>query len=102
MLAEVRARPWPRETSARDHYARHVLLGFNFHAVRSTGDKVTRAGPLSSCSERRNVLLVRGNWINAFLDEAEVFPEGEHDDQIDASSNALNTLANVSPKPIAR
>jgi predicted phage terminase large subunit-like protein len=87
---------------ASDHYARHVLLGFNFHAIRSTGDKVTRAGPLSSCTERRNVLLVRGNWINAFLDEAEVFPEGEHDDQIDASSNALNTLANVSPKPIAR
>jgi predicted phage terminase large subunit-like protein len=43
------------------------------------------------------VFLVRGDWINAFLDEAEAFPEGEHDDQIDACSGAINILNSSAP-----
>jgi predicted phage terminase large subunit-like protein len=78
---------------AMDHYAREVLPGFSFHATRSTGDKKTRAGPLSSAAERGNLFLVSGEWIGAFLDEAEVFPEGEHDDQVDCASGALSVLA---------
>jgi predicted phage terminase large subunit-like protein len=76
-----------------DHYAREVLLGYNFRAQRSTGNKVVRAGPVSSAVEARNVFLVRGNWINAYLDELEGFPEGEHDDQVDATSGACSILA---------
>jgi predicted phage terminase large subunit-like protein len=78
---------------ASDHYAREVLVGFNYHGTRSTGDKVTRAGPLSACAERKNVFLVRGDWISALLDEAEVFPEGEHDDQVDSASGAFAVLS---------
>jgi len=75
-----------------DHYARDVLKGYNFKGDRVTGDKTTRAGPLSSASEAGNVKLVKGIWNNAWLDEAMLFPEGEHDDQIDATSGALNQL----------
>ena len=75
-----------------DHYARDVLKGFDFKGDRVTGDKTTRAGPLSSASEAGNVKLVKGTWNNAWLDEAMLFPEGEHDDQIDATSGALNQL----------
>jgi len=84
---------------ATDHYAREVLVGYNFRSLRSTGDKVTRAGPLSSCAERGNVVLVRGAYVNAFLDEAEVFPEGDHDDQIDSTSGALSVLSSR-PRPL--
>ena len=75
-----------------DHYSRDVLKGFNFKGDRVTGDKTTRAGPLSSASEAGNVKLVKGVWNSAWLDEAMLFPEGEHDDQIDATSGALNQL----------
>lgn len=78
-----------------DHYARDVLKGYNFRGDRVTGDKRTRAGPLSSASEAGNVKLVRGRWNSAFLDEAMLFPEGEHDDQIDAVSGALSALKGV-------
>jgi hypothetical protein len=36
---------------------------------------------------------VRGPWIKDFLDEAEIFPYGAHDDQVDAASLALAKLA---------
>ena len=75
-----------------DHYARDVLKGYNFKGDRVTGDKTTRAGPLSSASEAGNVKLVKGAWNGPWLDEAMLFPEGEHDDQIDACSGALGAL----------
>ena len=75
-----------------DHYRRLVLPGYDFRGVRSTGSKVQRAGPLSSQAEAGNVKLVRGPWINAFLDELEEFPLGVHDDQVDAASGALADL----------
>ncbi len=39
--------------------------------------------------ERKNCLLVQDDWINAFLEWAEAFPESEHDDQVDNSSKSL-------------
>ena len=75
-----------------DHYSRDTLKGFNFKGDRVTGDKATRAGPLSSASEAGNVKLVKGSWNGPWLDEAMLFPEGEHDDQIDATSGALSAL----------
>ncbi len=76
-----------------DDYQRRVLMGFDFQGVKSTGDKQTRARPLASQAQAGNVKLVRGPWINAFLDEAELFPLGSHDDQVDAASGALADLS---------
>jgi predicted phage terminase large subunit-like protein len=39
------------------------------------------------------VKLVRGNWISDFLDEAASFPNGAHDDQIDAISGAFQMMS---------
>lgn len=72
-----------------DDYARRVLPGFTFRGNKTTGSKEVRANPLSAAAEARNVLLVRGPWIGDFLDEAEAFPGGAHDDQVDAVSGAL-------------
>jgi phage terminase large subunit-like protein len=35
---------------------------------------------------------VRGHWNEEYLDEAEVFPYGEHDDQVDSVSGAVEVL----------
>jgi predicted phage terminase large subunit-like protein len=75
-----------------DRYAR-LLAGYRFKAVRSTGDKATRAMPLASAAEAGLVKLVRGPWNNAFLDEFESFPVGDHDDQVDATAGAFARLA---------
>lgn len=80
-----------------DHYRRNVLVGFTLRGHRATGDKELRANPLSSAAEGRNVFLVRGTWIGPFLDEAEGFPLGGHDDQIDATSGAFEILARQGP-----
>ncbi len=82
-----------------DHYLRYVLQGFNFHGERPTGDKVTRAQPLSAQAEAGNVKLLRAPWNKDFLDEAESFPsDGVHDDQVDAASQASARLTLHLPK----
>lgn len=80
-----------------DHYQRRVLVGWPFRGVRSTGPKELRANPVSSAAEAGNVLLVRGAWNTAFLDEAESFPGGQHDDQVDAVSGACAQLTQGRP-----
>lgn len=75
-----------------DHYARNVLAGWPFYPVRSTGNKKDRAAPLSSMAEAGNVRLLRGHWNSAFLDELAGFPQGAHDDQVDAASLAFAQL----------
>lgn len=77
-----------------DHYRRTVLLGYNFHTMRPTGDKVVRAMPLAAAAEAGNVLLLEGKWNTDFLDEVEAFGyDCPHDDQVDAVSGAINMLS---------
>ena len=75
-----------------DYYRRRVLAGFAFYGNKTTGSKEIRANPVSSAAEAGNVKLVRCPWINDFLDEAELFPNGAHDDQVDAVSGAFEML----------
>ena len=75
------------------YYARKVLFGWSFAGVGATGTKEVRAQPVSSQAEAGNIKLVRGRWIGPFLDELELFPNGDHDDQVDALSGAISQLA---------
>lgn len=70
-----------------------LLAGFNVHAERSTGSKWARAKAFATQCEAGNVLLVRGEWNAAFLDELTAFDHGAHDDQVDAAAGAFNRLA---------
>jgi len=70
-----------------------LLDGYAVRGERSTGDKVTRAAPLSSQVEAGRVVLVRGPWNGPFLDEMEGFPQGGHDDQVDGASGGYHALA---------
>ena len=74
-----------------DHYARHILQGYDFLGVSSTGSKVERARTASAASQRGSVHIVQGcRNILPFLDEADLFPYGIHDDTIDGFSGAFN------------
>ena len=73
------------------------LQGYVVHALPETGDKVTRAGPISAQAAAGNIRLVRGRWNAEFVRELEEFPEGNHDDQVDALSGAYSRLVGNTP-----
>lgn len=71
------------------------LAGFSVSASPESGDKVKRAEPFASQVNVGNVLVLDdGSWDTAALvKEMRMFPNGAHDDQIDACSRAFNELA---------
>ena len=70
------------------------LAGFSAVAERVTGDKVTRAEPFSAQWQAGNVDVLRGHWNEAFFSELEGFGLNKgHDDQVDAASDAFQSLA---------
>jgi predicted phage terminase large subunit-like protein len=75
-----------------DRYRREILVGYDFKGYPPSGSKEVRANPVSSAAEAGNVKLVRGPWIEDYLDELAAFPQGGHDDQVDATSGAFNML----------
>lgn len=71
-----------------------LLAGFKISVeARTKGNKESGAAPLASQCQAGNVKLVAGHWLDAFLDELTGFPNGKHDDQVDAASGAFNKLA---------
>ena len=68
------------------------LAGYRTESSRETGSKATRASPVASQVEARNVAIIRSNWNYAFLDELRDFPFGRKDDQVDALSRAFLML----------
>ncbi len=79
-----------------DQYARYVVPGYDFGAMRPTGDKVTRARPLAAAAANANVRLVRGPWLTNWLDEFSSFPEAaNHDDQVDSAVGAFTYLTGL-------
>lgn len=74
-----------------------ALSRFNVFAVIPTGSKVVRAGPVSAQAKAGNIILVRGAWNEPFIREAEAFPDGPHDDQVDATSLAHMAITSLTP-----
>lgn len=54
--------------------------------------KVAQAGPLASHAEERGIYVLRGPWNDALFSEGDAFPDGKHDDIIDAMSGAYLLL----------
>lgn len=69
-----------------------LLAGHSIHTEMAKTDKVTRADPLASQCEAGNVKLIAGKWNVAFRNELTSFPNGAHDDQVDAASGAFSKL----------
>ena len=75
------------------------LMGYAVIAKPISKDKPLRARPAATQVDAGNVLILASGdpaadmWIETFLAEAEVFPRGQHDDQIDAFADAVTELA---------
>ena len=74
------------------YYARHVIAGYPFKGIRSSGSKEERARVFSSACEMGNVKVKRERWTKTMIDECVQFPKASHDDQVDAISGAINNL----------
>ncbi|WP_303690903.1 phage terminase large subunit [Megamonas hypermegale] len=71
------------------------LAGFNVQTERVNGSKINRAEPFASQWQQGNVLLLRGDWNRIYTNELSSFPDGLHDDLVDASSDAFNALTKI-------
>jgi len=76
------------------------LAGYDVVAVPEVIKKYLRWIPLSAQVQAKNVLLLKGAWNEAFIEElVEVTDnpkEYDHDDQADAASGAFNLIVNES------
>jgi predicted phage terminase large subunit-like protein len=70
--------------------------GWHFYEDRVSGDKESRARPLSAAAEK-GLIKIAGTkrtdeWFSEVMEQLEMFPEAEHDDAVDALSGAFNML----------
>lgn len=90
---------------------REVLAGFNAKAEGVSGDKETRARPLAAQQQAGNVRLVRRwdpdegafgpqLWFDPLIEQHRVFPNGKHDDIVDAVSGAFNELVGTGSRRV--
>lgn len=76
-----------------DSCAKTTFKGFNYKGVPTAGSKTIRANPAATASFNGLIKIVRAPWNEAFLQELHAFPEGAHDDQVDALAVAFNECA---------
>lgn len=86
----------------QSQYLVRQLAGYRVRAVAESGDKATRADPVSSQAEAGNVKVVAGDWNEAFFNELELFPNGAHDDQVDALSGAFFLLTDKGERTVTK
>jgi predicted phage terminase large subunit-like protein len=68
---------------------RTALLGkVHVRAIEATKSKLMRAQPWINLLEAKRLVLLRGEWNKAFLNELAIFPMGKHDDRVDGVSVA--------------
>lgn len=76
-----------------------ALMDVSIEGIRPDADKLIRSLPWVKRAEAGKVYLVQGEWINDFLDEAQVFTGhgDKHDDQIDTTSGVYRMATDYSP-----
>ena len=69
------------------------MHGKNITFSPETGDKTTRATPVATQAEAKNIYLVRGPWNDAFISEHCSFPNADEKDRVDATSRMYMNLS---------
>ena len=65
-----------------------------FIGINPQGSKEARVHSVLPFIESGNVYLPRESWVNEYVEELAAFPNGAHDDDVDATSQALSRLLN--------
>lgn len=73
-------------------YMSKKLHGVKFKFSLESGDKTTRAEPIASQINIGNARMIKADWNESFVHELASFPNGSHDDQVDALSRAYSEL----------
>jgi len=68
------------------------LRGYSVSTEREERSKEYRANPFAAQCENFLVKLVEAPWNQGFIDELCAFPNGAHDDQVDAAAAAFRAL----------
>ena len=69
-----------------------LLAGYKVEALPISGSKAVRAEGFAAQVNAGNVVMLRASWNDVYIDELRMFPNGPHDDQIDASADAFNDI----------
>jgi predicted phage terminase large subunit-like protein len=81
-------------TSTYQQLRRDALPGLT--PYRPKGDKVMRLNNQTALIEAGRVHLPdQAHWLEDYLHELAVFPNGKHDDQVDSTSQALDWMNNM-------
>jgi predicted phage terminase large subunit-like protein len=84
------------------HHFVTMLDGYDAHAVPATGDKATRARPVSAQAEVGNVYVMRAPWLERWRSFLCAFPNPRvHDDHVDSLSGGCAWLRD-NPRPRIR
>lgn len=75
------------------HYQRLLQGIARVLPASPTGSKEVRASIVSTAAEQGRLSVVRAPWNGPFFDEAEEFPNGAHDDQVDAVAYGVAYLS---------
>jgi predicted phage terminase large subunit-like protein len=79
------------------HHMVGLLQGYRVTTPREEGTKLNRADPFAAQCEHGYVKLVEASWNTAFIEELCAFPNGAHDDQVDAATAAFRALGFYRP-----
>jgi predicted phage terminase large subunit-like protein len=73
-----------------------IREGFPIRELKPDKDKVARALPAVARTEAHTVYLPKGaHWLDPFLSEVAVFPNGAHDDQVDTLAYAVQMMQDI-------
>jgi len=78
---------------------RAKMSAYHVHATPERGNKELRAQLAATQIDGGNIALVAAPWNDAFLSELAAFPGAAKDDQVDALSRAVNTMATTRGQP---
>lgn len=88
----VEQEPGSHSEFFEQHLRREVLAGYPLKMDRPTGPKEARAYAVASAAAQGWIKLVAGPHTDEFLDELAQFPNGRHDDCVDALAGAHRAL----------
>jgi phage terminase large subunit-like protein len=84
----------PQKAACDDILKMPIMAPYVFWAFPTIQDKVSKAQPWMDRARVGMMKIVEGEWNEVFFDEGEAFPNGNHDDIMDAVSGAYVMAAN--------